>query len=293
MWHNFDLSCIKLLMKKNIFLITAIIMMVAVIACKTVKPSFQEPVISFHSASISDITISNAQILCKIQVQNPNSSEIPFPQINWKIFINEKSYKDGEVKANGKIKARSTVFIDVPIKIEYLNFFKTFKSLIGSKKASYKIAITVKFSSRDFGEKVWNFDNTGDIPLPQLPLISQTNMIIESADYSKAQIMVTINVENPNAFEVPSPKFYYDYQLNKKSFIKGVIENETPLAPSSVTPVKFRMVVNYADLYRTFSGFSFSRETAGLLVLTCDFGIPVFSGETMHFEIPGSFPVRR
>jgi len=267
--------------------------MIAVIACKTVKPAFQEPVISFHSASIPNITISNAQILCKIQVQNPNPYEIPFPHTDWKLFINEKSYKNGDVKVDGKIKARSTAFIDVPVKVEYLNFFKTFKPLIGSKKASYKIALTVKYSSHDFGEKVWNFDNTGDLPLLQLPLISQPNMVIDNADYSKAQIMVTINVENPNAFEIPSPKFYYDYQLNKKSFIKGVIENETPLAPSSVTPVKFRMVVNYADLFRTFSAFSFSRETAGLLVLTCDFGIPAFSGEYMRFEIPGSFPVRR
>jgi len=268
-------------------------MMIAVIACKTVKPSFQEPVISFHSAIIPDITIHNAQILCKIQVQNTNPYEIPFPHTGWKLFINEKSYKDGEVKNNGKIKAQSTVFIDVPVKVEYLDFFKTFKPLIGSKQASYKIALAVKYSSPDLGEKVWNFDNLGVIPLPQLPLINQPTMAIESVNSSKAEILVTVNVENPNAFEVPAPKFIYDYQLNKKSFIKGTIENETTLAPSSVTPVKFRMVVNYADLFRTFSTFSFTRETAGLLVLTCDFGIPIFSGETMRFEIPGTFPIRR
>jgi len=280
-------------MKKNILWVTAIIMMIAVIACKTVKPAFQEPVISFHSALIPDITIYNAQILCKIQVQNPNSYEIPFPHTGWKLYINEKSYKDGEVKANGKIKARSTVFIDVPVKVEYIDFFKTFKPLIGSKQASYKIAMAVKYSSPDFGEKIWNFDNTGDLPLPQLPSISQPTMVIESVDFSKAVILVTINVENPNAFEIPSPKFTYDYQLNKKSFIKGIIENEKPLDPSSVTPVKFRLVVNYADLFRTFSTFSFTRETTSLLVLTCDFGIPVFSGESRRFEIPGTFPVRR
>jgi len=267
-------------------------MMIAVIACKTVKPSFQEPVISFHSATIPDITIHNAQILCKIQIQNPNPYEIPFPHTNWKLFINEKSYRDGDVKVDGKIKARSTVFMDVPVKVEYLHFFKTFKPLIGSKQASYKIALAVKYSP-DFGEKVWNFDNSGDLPLLQLPSVSYPNMVIESADYSKAQIMVTINVENPNAFEIPPPRIFYDYQLNKKSFIKGNIEGETPLAPSSVTPVKFRLVVNYADLYRTFSAFSFSRETAVLLVLTCDFGIPAFPGEYSRFEIPGSFPVRR
>jgi LEA14-like dessication related protein len=293
MWRKTDLSCIKLLMKKNIFSVTAIIIMVAVIACKTVKPSFQEPVISFHSASIPDITINNAQILCKIQVQNPNSYEIPFPHTGWKLFINEKSYKNGEVKVDGKIKARSTVFIDVPVKVEYLDFFKTFKPLIGSKQASYKITMAVKYSSHDFGEKVWNFDNTGDLPLPQLPLISVPVMVMDNVGNSKTEILVTVNVENPNVFEIPSPKFSYDYQLSKKSFIWGIAENKAPLAPNSVTPVQFRLIVNYADFYRSFSNVAYTREAGSLLVLTCDFGIPVFGGEIRRFEIPGSFPIRR
>jgi LEA14-like dessication related protein len=280
-------------MKKNIFLITAIIMMIAVIACKTVKPAFQEPVISFHSASIPDITIYNAQILCKIQVKNPNSYEIPFPQTGWELFINGKSYKNGDVKVDGNIKTRSTIFIDVPVKVEYLDFFKTFKPLIGSKQAGYKITLTVKYSSNDFGEKVWNFDNSGDLPLPQLPLISVPVMVMDNVGNSKTEILVTVNVENPNVFEIPSPKFSYDYQLSKKSFIWGIAENKAPLAPNSVTPVQFRLIVNYADFYRSFSNVAYTREAGSLLVLTCDFGIPVFSGESRRFEIPGSFPIRR
>ena len=262
-------------------------------ACKTLNSSFQEPVVSLYSVETADININNAQFLCKIQVKNPNAYEIPFPQTGWELFIKEKSYKDGTVTVDGKIKARSAVFIEVPVKIEYLDFFKTFKPLIGSKQASYKLTMAVKYSSPDFGEKVWNFDNSGELPLPQLPLLSAPAIVIESVDFSKVEILVSINVENPNVFEIPSPKFSYDYILNKKSFIWGIIEDETPLAPTSVTPVKFRMVVNYADLFRTYSSFSFTRETSSLLVLTCDFRIPVFSGESRRFEVPGVFPIRR
>jgi len=242
---------------------------------------------------VADINIYNAQILCKIKVQNPNNYEIPFPQTDWELFIKEKSYLEGAVLIDGKIKARSTVFFDVPVEIEYLDFYKIYKSLIGSKQASYKITMAVKFSFTDFGEKVWNFDNAGELPLLRLPLVSTPTMVIESVDYSKVEILVTVNVENPNVFEIPSPKFSYDYQLNKKSFIKGIIENKAPLTPASVTPVKFRMVVNYSDLFRTFSSFTFTKETTSFLDLICDFGIPVFSGESRRFGVTGAFPIRR
>ncbi|WP_461246922.1 LEA type 2 family protein [Treponema sp. R6D11] len=177
-------------MKKNILSVTAIIIMVAVIACKTVKPSFQEP---------------------------------------------------------------------------------------------------------DLVEKDLNFDNTGDLPLIQLPLISVPVMVMDNVDNSKTEILVTVNVENPNVFEIPSPKFSYDYQLNKKSFIRGVIENETTLAPNSVTPIQFRLVVNYADYYRNLSTFTNAntREMGSLLILICDFRIPAFSGEIRRFDVPGAFPIRR
>jgi len=278
-------------------MITAIIITVAVIACKTtVKSSFQEPVISFHSAETTDMNINSILLLCKIQVKNPNSFEIPFPQTTgWEFFIKDKSYKEGTVKSDGKIKAKSAVFIDVPIKIEYMDFFKNFKPLIGSKQASYKIALAVKFSYPDLGEKVWNLDNSGEIPLLQLPVISMPTMAIDSVEFSKTEILVTVNVENPNVFEIPSPKFSYDYMINKKSFIWGIIENEAPLAPNSVTPIKFRLVVNYADLFRSFSPstFSYTKETPALLSLNCDYRIPVFSGENINFQIPGAFPIRR
>jgi len=284
-------------MRKIILPITAITIMVAVFACKTaetaVKTVFQEPVVSFHSVSTSDSNVVNAQILCKIEIKNPNSFEIPFPQADWELFIRDTSYKTGIINTDGKIKARSTVLMDVPIKIDYVEFFKTYRTLIGSKQAGYKTALSVKYSIPELGEKTWSFDKVGEFPLPLLPTISAPFMSIESSDSSKVVILVAINVENPNVFAIPSPKFNYDYQLTRKSFIRGVIQDETPLPHSAVTTVKFRLIVNYADLFRSLPNIPLSRETPSMLYVNCDFGIPIFSGEYVNLQIPGTFPTRR
>lgn len=280
-------------MKKNILLAITFCVLFIFTTCKTLTAAFQEPVISFHSAELISINLNNAQLLCKVQVQNPNSFDIPFPKTDWEIFISNNSFLSGVVNNDKKIKAQNTVLIDVPVKLEYLDIINTFKSLKGSKQAVYKIAIAVNFSFPVFGEKVWNFDYQGELPIPQLPVLSAPVLTIESIDLTRTEILVTVNVENPNIFELPSPKFSYDYQLNKNSFIKGNIEDEKPLAPSSKTPLSFRMVVNYADLFRSFASMLTAREAASLLVLNCDFGIPFFSGENKRFEVPGILPIRR
>jgi len=280
-------------MKKNILIVFILCTLFTFSKCKTLTPAFQEPVVSLHSAELTNININNAQLLYKVQVQNTNNFEIPFPQTDWEIFINAKSFISGVVVNDQKIKAQSTIFIDVPVKLEYLDIINAFISLKNSRQADYKTALSVNFSFPGFGDKVWNFNFEGELPFPQLPRLSTPTLVIDNINSTRAEIFVTINVENPNAFEIPPPKFSYDYQLNKKSFIKGSVENEPPLAPNSVTPIKFRMVVNYADLFRSFTSLLSVKEADSLLVLTCDFGNPVFSGESRRFEVSGVFPVRR
>jgi LEA14-like dessication related protein len=255
--------------------------------------AFQEPSISLHSVELTGININNVQLLCKIQVKNPNSFEIPFPRTGWQIFIGDYSFLSGDVSSSQKIKARDTTFVDVPVKLEYTDIINTFISLKGKKQTEYKVALAVNFSFPVIGDRVYNFEHKGELPIPQLPVLSAPTLTIDSIDLTKAEILVTVNVENPNIFELPSPKFSYDYQLNRNSFIKGNIESEKPLAPSSKTPVNFRMVVNYVDLFRSFASLMTAREVTSLLVLNCDFGIPIFGGESKRFEVSGSLPIRR
>jgi LEA14-like dessication related protein len=280
-------------MKKNILTAVILCSLLFFSTCKTVAPAFEEPVISLHSVELTGVNINNVQLFCKVQVQNPNPYEIPFPQTNWELFINANSFLDGVITSNQKIKARNTVFIDVPVKLEYLDVFNAFLSLRGSNKAVYKIALAVNLSLPGLGNKVWNLDYQGEIPLPQLPRLSAPALVIENINSSRVEILVTMNIENPNIFEIPSPKFSYDYQLNRNSFIKGNIETEAPLAPSSVTPLSFRMIVNYADLFRSLTSLLTARDAASLLVITCDFGIPFLTRENRRFEVPGVLPVRR
>jgi len=131
--------------------------------------------------------------------------------------------------------------------------------------------------------------------IPQPPQIDVASMKIENINPNRAQILVTINVENTNVFEIPSPTITYDYRLDRNSFIKGIIESETLLAASSITPVEFRLLVFYTDLYRSNRQLRTSgiHEIPSSLVMTCNFDIPVIDLQPMFFELTGTLPLLR
>jgi LEA14-like dessication related protein len=279
-------------MKKIITAAAVLFTVLALSTCKTLQSVMQEPLISLHSVELASVNINGAQLLCKVQVENPNAFEIPFPETDWELFINANSFLSGVVKNNRHIGARQKTLVDVPVNLDYLGVFNSFRSLKGSQKAGYKIALGVKFPVSVFGEdKVWNFEHEGEFPLPQLPKLSAPSIRIESRDSTKVEILVTVNVENPNVFELPSFKIEYDYRLNRNSFIKGET-GSAAIAAGAVTPVVFRLSVHYSDLFRSFASLIGSREVSGSISLFGDFGIPVFSGETFNLSTSGTLPLR-
>jgi LEA14-like dessication related protein len=280
-------------MKKLIFMLTVLFTILAFTNCETLPSVVQEPVISLHSVDLASLSFNGAQLICKVQVRNPNRFNIPFPETDWEFFINANSFISGTVKNNRQIRAQTTTIVDVPVNLNYLEIFNTFRSLKGNREAGYRVALGIKIPLPVLGERIWNLEHQGVLPIPQMPRLTAPSMRFENTTTTGTDVLVTLNVVNPNTFELPAPKISYNYMINRNSFIRGNVDNQRPLAASSTTPVAFRLQINYADVFRSFASLLTAREVSSLITLSCDFGIPAFGGETLTLEIPGTLPLRR
>jgi LEA14-like dessication related protein len=275
----------------KIFLTTIIVFSIAGTTCETLSAVFREPVLSLHSVELVNIDFNGVQLLCKVNVQNPNAIEIPFPEIGWEFFVNTNSFINGTIRNDQRIRARRTTVVDIPVRLEYLGVFDTFASLKESKQAEYKVALAAKFALPILGDRVWNFEHEGVFPVLQMPKLSMPSMKIDRIDFTRAELLFTVNVENPNEFDLPSPKLAYDYLVNNNSVIRSTLENSAPIAAAAVTPLIIRLEVQYADLYRSFQALRNVGEAPSKLSLTSDFALPAFAGNTFLTEIPGSLPL--
>jgi LEA14-like dessication related protein len=150
------------------------------------------------------------------------------------------------------------------------------------------VFVTCKTSTPVFFEPVEpEIEQEVESPVTQFPQMNGASMEIQNIDSNRAVIIVSVNFDNPNSFEVQSPRIVYNYFLNRNSFVRGIIENETSLAPVSTTLVSFRMVVNYTDLFRSFPAFRNLNQVPTLIVLACE-----FDGEIKNWEINGVLPLR-
>ena len=260
--------------------------------CQTLMSGIREPVISFHSAELSGISFTGTELLCIVRVENPNSFDIPFPEIGWGLFINANSFVSGVVRNNQSIRARDATLVEVPVNLNYLEIFNTFASLKGRNQVDYRVALAVKFSLPVLRDMVWNLEHGGTLPLPQLPRVSSPSLRVESIDLGGVNLLASVNLENPNAFSLPAPKMSFDFLVNRSPFLSSTMDTAGPLAASSVTPVILRISVRFVDLFMRFQNLRNAGEAQTMLNLAFDFAIPVFGGEAVSIQIPGTIPLR-
>jgi len=289
-------------MKKRFLLALSAIALYSVVSftnCETLTAFVQLPQISLDSVELASISINGVELLCKLAVDNPNAFEIPFPETAWELFINTNSFTSGVIKASDRIRARQKSFVDVRVNLDFVGIFNSFMSLKGSQKVGYKIALGITFPistmlpilAQVIGDKTWNFDHEGELPLPQLPKLGAPSMRLETQNITRAEVLVSMNIENPNAFPLPPITIKYDYRLNNISFLGGDTKSET-IPPNSSAPVVFRLGVNYLDAIRILGSLFTSSSVSSSISLSGDFGIPAFRGDTFNLSASGTLPLR-
>jgi LEA14-like dessication related protein len=259
--------------------------------CQSLSNVLQEPLLSLHSVEIAKLSFTGAELLCKVKVDNRSPLEIPLPEVGWEFFINTNSFITGNIRSNQSLKSRKSTIVDVPVSFTYLEVFNAFKSLRGSRQADYRVTLAAKIPLPVMGDKVFNFEHKGTFPVLQFPKFTMPAMKFDKLDFTKAELLFTVNVENPNSFNLPSPKMAYEYLVNKNSFIRSTIDSAAPLAAGAVTAIPIRITVNYAELLQKFASLRSLGEAPSQLSLRSDFSIPAFAGESFQSEAGGSLPI--
>ena len=262
-----------------------------ILSCQTLKQIVQEPKVSVRSVDPERIGFNGIDMICRLDVENPNGFSIPFPEIEWQLFINSNSFIGGTVKSGGSLAGNGKTSVDVPFGVTYSGLFNTFVSLLDSREAEYRIALGIRFPMTLLNDIKYNLDFSGSIPLLQIPKIHGASFKTARIDLTGIEQDWTFIVENPNNFPVPFPRLDWEYKVNDKPVIKSSLDAEGQIAAMSMSPVTLTAGLKYSDLLLILGSFGNVSELASLMKINSLF--PGLSRENSadDFEMPAVIPV--
>jgi LEA14-like dessication related protein len=128
----------------------------------------------------------------------------------------------------------------------------------------------------------------------QEPVLSIKSVELAGIDVKGIDMMVQVNVDNPNAFGIPLPRLEWELLINENSFISGEVQGgDRSVKARGSTVVAVPLSVGYTDLYNSFLSLKNSGEAAYTLALALSFPLPVLAEKTFHLEFSGSLPLPR
>ena len=281
-------------MKKNINIVSMCLLLAAVFAilsCQTISSIIQEPKVSVRSVDLDKISFNGIDMICRLNVENPNAFDIPFPEIDWQLFINTNSFISGTLKNDTRLGRNRTVTVDVPFSVTYSGLYNTFTSLWDSKEAAYKIALGVRFPIALLESKTFNLDYSGSIPMLQIPKIEGFSFKTGKINLTGIEQDWTVMIDNPNIFPIPFPQFNWDYGVNNVPVLKGSLDAKGEIAALSKSPVTLKAAIQYVDLIRALGTLGNASELKSLMKMDSRLPIPALEKITQNFEIPAVIPV--
>jgi LEA14-like dessication related protein len=235
-------------------------------------------------------------LIARLNVENPNPFDIPFPEIDWELFINDASFISGLLKDGASLKGRNTVAIDVPLSLTYTGLYDSFTSLLNTREAAYNIALGVRIPYPILDQKTYNLDFSGIIPMLQIPKVSFSGISVKNLGLSRFDFVANFEVENNNNFAMNISEFVYDFTVNNASWAQGSIANAPQLRSNAKTAIPLELSVSSLPLITQITdivarGSNVNYQSHGNLRLGSDF--PGLDRLDLPFNLSGATRLAR
>ncbi len=149
-------------MKNRFFLVMTIVL--SITGCVLFQSLIQKPVVELDSVSIKDISLFDCTAVFRFRVTNPNSISLNLENLSYQLRIDGRDFIKGDFQAAIHLPANNAQAVDLPIHINYLEFFRSMAEVSQKGTHNYDISGTI-----DLGLFDVPYSHQGTLALPRLP----------------------------------------------------------------------------------------------------------------------------
>jgi LEA14-like dessication related protein len=282
--------------KRAFVLFASGVIVLAFTVCQSLRSVLKEPALSLDSVSMTGIDFNGVDLLCKINVDNPNAFDIPFPKIDWECFINDNSFIAGTIKNDSYIKSRASTIVEVPVSMTYAGMFNSIASLANSNKAGYTIKFGVTFAIPVLGDKTWNFEHKGALPLPRIPSVSFTGISVKNLSLSRLEFEAGLEIENNNSFALNINELVCNLSVNNTRWFSGSIPGTPVIQAEGKAVIPIAVSIDALSLVKDLTLIISAGKDAAVSLsgnLSAAGDIPGFKPLELPFNYSGNTKLRR
>jgi len=213
------LSLRELIMIKKI-LVGALVLTTT--ACTTLqhelKNYLNKPVVNYKSITVGQLAIDSIELNPTFNVLNKNAFPIPINAATYELFLNNDKVLDGTTNSIGTLPANQNKDVTLSLNLTEETLISLQHILLRDKKIDYQVKGNVNIMGLPI-----LFEKSDTLYVPELEVV---DMQVVSANFTQLDIMLKLEINNINNFNLPLENIHYSVSSNRNILFNGDIKDQ-------------------------------------------------------------------
>jgi LEA14-like dessication related protein len=253
---------------------------------ETIKPTAK-----LAGAHIANISFDKVDLVFDLEVENKNPIALDLAGLDYDFKVENQSLVSGVTAKAIKLKANGTSPVQLPVTLKFDDLKKLPGEIWDKDRLAYDLQTTFNIMLPIIGNYAIPVAKQGELPVPKVPDIKVKDVKIKKLNFTSADIVAQVEVNNPNDFSMVLKSFNYNLNINQKNWGQGEITQ------SSEIPKKGKGVI---EIPLKLDLFSIGSAAVALLQnkspveyqltgnATVDTGLELLKGYDLPIDIKGT-----
>jgi LEA14-like dessication related protein len=215
------------------------------------KSNIQNPEVKVSNAKITGLSFQDVDLLFDLDITNPNSLGIKLSSFDYDFLLDEYSFMNGRQDRGLEIAANDVSSVQIPVTLGFKKIYDTYKGLTSKDSTKYQLNAGLAFDIPILGAVQIPVSKSGYLPLVKLPQIVVSGLKVEKLNFTGADLLLNIRVDNPNAFSMKFNNLNYQFDLNGNSIASGITSKGMTLNEKGEGIVELPISLNFLEMGQT------------------------------------------
>ncbi len=209
---------------------------------RDITQSIRKPRVRITAVELEALSFSGVTLRFDVQIDNPNPIGIELSGFDYELEIEKNPFLSGEVDQKLSIAARGQSVVPIPVDLDFDQLLNTFAELAGKEEARLRLSAGFSFDLPIVGEVRIPVSSKASVPIIRVPRLEVSSLRLEHISLSGANLVLDLELENPNSFAVFIESLEYRFQVEDRDWASGLRQEAVRLPKRR--PVTMEVPIN-------------------------------------------------
>ena len=235
-------------MKKPINNLLTLLLLLIISGCAQLSQHADsiKPTAKLTGTRLANIDFEKVDLIFDLAIENKNPVPFDLAGLDYDLKIDQQSLVSGVTAQAIEIGANSTNNIQLPITLKFADLKKLQGEIWKQDDFNYQLDTVFNVNLPLIGNYPVPVSKQGTLPVPKIPEVKIKDVKINNFNFTSAELVTRVEVNNPNNFDLGVSNFNYQLDINQQKWGQGNVTQSSTIPRKGIgiidIPVKLDLV---------------------------------------------------